>query len=60
MGLDRSMLKMVYAAVISAMASKGAYKGNNYTANEYQTKHWLGTGKKRTSRTKRQFHRQKG
>ena len=59
MGLDRSMLKMVYSAVIASMANKGSYKGNDYTANEYQTKHWLGTGKKRTSRSKRKYHRQK-
>jgi len=53
------MLKMVYSAVIASMANKGSYKGNDYTANEYQTKHWLGTGKKRTSRSKRKYHRQK-
>ena len=60
MGLDRSMLKMVYAAVVSTLASQGSYKGNNYTANEYRTKQWSNTKKKRTSRAKRKFHRQKG
>ena len=55
---NRSMIKMIYNAVILGLTNEGAYKGINYTDNEYQTKNYSGSQKKRTSRPKKKFHRQ--
>lgn len=58
MSENRSMIKMIYSAVIEMLTDQGAYKGNNYSVNEYRTKLYSGSQKKRTSRPKKKFHRQ--
>ena len=59
MSENRSIMKIIYNAVINSMHLNGDFKGNDYTANGYQTKHYSGQGKRRTSGPKRKFHRQK-
>ena len=55
---NRSMIKMVYAAVMASLAQNSTIKGSTGGANEYRTRNYLGSQKKRTSKSKKKFHRQ--
>lgn len=53
-----SFLKNIYAAIINILSGSNVERAMHKSSHEYSPKYHSGGGRKRTSRQKKQFHRQ--